>query len=244
MYNETIGIVGGFGAYATLGFYQRILEVFASDSERNYPHIIMDNNFTMPSRTRALLYGDDYELIVRDIADSLKKLCGLGVDHIILVCGTAHAFLADCYKLVPEAEEKVWNIIDITRARLKDHTKSVLVIAAEGCLKRKVYQENICSGGGVECTCPDEADYTELRYFIESVKRNALDDEVCERFIKFLERFNEHDVVLGCTEFPILARYVTEKMGCNSYRFWDPLELTIEELKKKCTFVEKGKELE
>ncbi len=28
MYNEIIGIVGGFGAYATLGFYQQILEEF------------------------------------------------------------------------------------------------------------------------------------------------------------------------------------------------------------------------
>lgn len=75
MYDKKIGVIGGFGAYATLGFYRRILEEFASESERNYPHIIMDNNFTMPSRTRALLYGDDYELIVRSISNSLKNMC-------------------------------------------------------------------------------------------------------------------------------------------------------------------------
>lgn len=237
MYNETIGIVGGFGAYATLEFYRRILEEFASDSERNYPHIIIDNNFTMPSRTRALLYGDDYDLITRDIADSLKKMCDFGVDYIILVCGTAHAFLDDCYKLVPEAKGKVLNIIDITRDCLKNGgAKSVLVIAAEGCLKRGIYPENFLMEE-IECTCPAETDYVELRYFIESVKKNALDTKVCERFIKFLNRFNEYDVVLGCTEFPILARYVMEKTGCNSYKFWDPLELTIEVLKKRCTLV-------
>lgn len=237
MYNEIIGIVGGFGAYATLGFYQRILEEFASNSERNYPHIIMDNNFTMPSRTKALLYGDDYELIVRDIADSLKKLCDFGVHYIILVCGTAHAFLEDCYRLVPEAEEKVLNIIDITREKLKrSGAKSVLVIAAEGCLKNGIYRENF-EGGGMKCTSPDEGYYDELRYFIECVKRNSLSEEVGQRFIKFLGQFNEHDVVLGCTEFPILARYTREKMGWKSYDFWDPLELTIDELKKKCTLV-------
>ena len=48
MYREKVGIIGGFGAYATLNFYKRLLEEFASESERNYPHIIMDNNFTMP----------------------------------------------------------------------------------------------------------------------------------------------------------------------------------------------------
>lgn len=31
MYNQSIGIIGGFGAYATLGFYRNILEAFASD---------------------------------------------------------------------------------------------------------------------------------------------------------------------------------------------------------------------
>lgn len=98
--------MGGFGAYATLGFYQRILEEFVSNSERNYPHIII-----------------------------------------------------------------------------------------------------------------------------------LLSEEVGQRFIKFLGQFNEHDVVLGCTEFPILARYTREKMGWKSYDFWDPLELTIDELKKKCALV-------
>lgn len=57
MYRQSVGIIGGFGAYATLGFYRSILEAFASESERNYPHIYMDNDFTMPSRTKALLEG-------------------------------------------------------------------------------------------------------------------------------------------------------------------------------------------
>ena len=34
MYKESIGIIGGFGAYATLNFYKRLLEEFASDSEK------------------------------------------------------------------------------------------------------------------------------------------------------------------------------------------------------------------
>lgn len=74
MYDQSIGIVGGFGAYATLEFYKNILKAFASDSERNYPHIYMDNDFTMPSRTRALLYGEDYEKVVQMIAASIRRM--------------------------------------------------------------------------------------------------------------------------------------------------------------------------
>lgn len=49
MYSEKIGIIGGFGAYAGLDFYKRLLECFSTGNERDYPHVIMDNNFTMPS---------------------------------------------------------------------------------------------------------------------------------------------------------------------------------------------------
>lgn len=73
MYRQKLGIIGGFGAYTTLNFYKRILEVFAAENEREYPHIIMDNNFTMPSRTKALLYNESYDVVVREIAESIKN---------------------------------------------------------------------------------------------------------------------------------------------------------------------------
>lgn len=52
---KRIGIIGGFGAYATLDFYGRLLDSFAVESERDYPNMIIDNVYSMPSRTRALL---------------------------------------------------------------------------------------------------------------------------------------------------------------------------------------------
>ena len=76
-----------------VNFYKRLLEEFASESERNYPHIIMDNNFTMPSRTRALLYGEAYDEVVDGISDSIQLMMQNDVSKIILVCGTAHYFL-------------------------------------------------------------------------------------------------------------------------------------------------------
>lgn len=81
MYKQSIGIVGGFGAYATLNFYRMILEKFAVSCERDYPHIYMDNDFTMPSRTRALLYGDEYDKVVEQMSLSTMKLCSMGGGH-------------------------------------------------------------------------------------------------------------------------------------------------------------------
>lgn len=218
MYREKVGIIGGFGAYATLNFYKRLLEEFASESERNYPHIIMDNNFTMPSRTRALLYGEAYDEVVDGISDSIQLMMQNDVSKIILVCGTAHYFLNDVYKKIPETKEKIVDIINIMgeELKLKDEGE-VLVIAAEGALQKKLYQTRL-KKYGIKCVNPDEEDFIDIRYFIECVKRN---------------------VVLGCTEFPVLVEYIDKCQKTEStvnlrkqYCFYDPLQMTIKWLKE------------
>ncbi len=235
MYSQSIGIIGGFGGYATLGFFESILDAFASDCERNYPHIYMDNDFTMPSRTKALLYGDDYEEVVRMIAASMRGMNQLGADYIVMACGTAHAFLPDVYKVVPDVKEKVLNIIEILRDELQSECISrTLVIAAEGTLKKEIYPQYLQP---LECISPTEKDYSEIRYFIEGVKRNVINEEMCRRFIAFLKQFDCENVILGCTEFPVLVDTIKKSaygMGkqIDRYSFWDPLDATIRRLKK------------
>lgn len=86
----------------------------------------------------------------------------------------------------------------------------------------------------LSCVNPDEKYYDEIRYFIESAKRNSMNEETFWRFVTFLEEFACRDVVLGCTEFPILVDSIRKSQYAEkiiSYRFWDPLELTIQKLK-------------
>lgn len=238
MYIDKLGIIGGFGAYATLGFYHKILEAFASENERNYPHIIIDNNFTMPSRTRALLYGESYDEIVVQIAESMKLLIAGGARWIILVCGTAHFFLQDVYCLLPEAQKKVIDIIDICGEYLRrGGGESVLIIAAEGALLKELYPRRLLKYE-IFCINPGKEYYKEIRFFIESVKRNNLNQSVTVRFIDFLRRFQSKNVVLGCTEFSVLAKYISDsklterqRKEWNQYVFYDPLEIAIKRLK-------------
>ena len=228
MYKQSIGLIGRFGAYATLDFYIRILKVFASESERNFPHIYMENDFTMPSRTKALLDGTDYNQVVLQISASLKKMLDVGADYIVLVCRTAHAFLEDAFRIVPEAENKVLHIVKILGNELKAKcVKKVAVIAAEGKLKNHVYSKycNLVNcieyiGGG---------DFKDIRYFIETIKRNEMNENVCHEFKNFLDRHECKDIVLGCTEFPVLVDYINsvDKNLLQEFKFWDPLEVTL-----------------
>ncbi len=235
MYSKSIGIIGGFGAYATLNFFKRILEEFASDNERNYPHIYMDNDFTMPSRTRALLYGEHYDEVVQLIANSLRKMCLLGADYIVLVCGTAHAFLPEACKLVPEAKERIINIIDLLGRKLEEsNCTNALIIAAEGTLHKRVYESFLSNKVGL--TNPGEDNYAEIRFFIEAVKKNNIGKETFERWIDFLNKFENDTILLGCTEFPVLIdrlRAYDKDGKLDNYQFYDPLELVLNELKHR-----------
>lgn len=223
----TIGILGGFGAYATLDFYQRFLHKFSLKTERNLPHMILDNNFTMPSRTRALLTGEAYDEIVADIAESMKLMVEKNADCVALICGTAHYFLPDVYKIIPEAEDIVIDMLDCLGVALKNQqVTKALVIAAEGTLHKKLYSEKLRKYG-VVCIEPEKEFYDEIRYFIECVKQNRYDSSTKERFECFLNSFQEQHVVLGCTEFPSLVR----TLGVNTQRiFHDPTEYMIDML--------------
>ena len=57
-YQQTIGIIGGMGSYATLDFFSRLLAAFPAEKEWDRPRILIDNRCTMPSRVRAILYGE------------------------------------------------------------------------------------------------------------------------------------------------------------------------------------------
>lgn len=234
MYKEKLGIIGGFGAYAALNFYKRILEEFQSENERNYPHIIMDNNFTMPSRTRALLYGEKHEEVVREIAKSMERMIRDEVSKIVLVCGTAHYFLPEVYQIVPEAKKRVIDIISLTGEELqKTQKQKVLIIAAEGALKKELYPNRLIQYG-VTCINPQQEYYEEIRFFIESVKRDKVRRDTAERFLGFIKKFDVNCVVLGCTEFPLLVEKAKEmKISCmDEYTFVDPLEIAVEKLKQ------------
>ncbi len=237
MQKQILGVIGGFGAYATQDFLNKLYKQLYVSSERDYPHIVCDNNFSMPSRTRALLYGDDYQVIVNEIADSFKKLIDVyNADKIVLVCGTAHYFLPDVYEIVPEAQNRVINMIECLRDNLeKKETKKVLVIAAEGALKKHLYSSYL-NKAEIECIEPGEMHFDTIRKYIEVVKQNKFNDilAVANDFYDFIKMFESNHVVLGCTEFPVLIDkingYDMDFFEKRDMFFEDPVDCVINKL--------------
>lgn len=225
---KRVGIIGGFGAYATLDFYGRLLDSFAVESERDYPNMIIDNVFSMPSRTRALLTGEGKTEIVDSIANSMKKMLDYDVDCMVMICGTAHYFLPYVYEKLPEAKDKVINILEATGKHLAaNNIDKVLILAAEGTLKQKLYSRTLARYN-IACVEPEEQYWEEIRYFIECVKQNKYYNELKDRFLRFLDGYDVDNIILGCTEFPVLLRHID--MGEGTSNFYDPLTYGIQEI--------------
>ena len=142
------------------------------------------------------------------------------------------------YKIVPEAEKRGLDIINLLGMKLKEMgEKEALVVATEGTLSRGLYERRL-EQYGMACITPQEEDYGEIRYFIECVKRNEIDCNTAERFLTFLRGYGVTDIILGCTEFPVLVDYISglemgkeKEMEYRKYRFLDPMEITIDWLK-------------
>jgi len=227
--NFTIGVLGGMGTYATIHLFEQYAEEFKAEKEWERPRIIIDNRCTMPSRVRAFLYNENVELLVSEMADSMKHLIESGCTRIILACNTSHLFLPKIYKVVPEAEDKVINIIYNCVDRIKnDDVKEVYLLASEGTIDSNIYQMAL-SEAGINCIVPDKSEYSLLRECIEAVKQNKYSEDVKKVFVELINRYDS--CILGCTELPILYSKYLDCVDCKNV--YDPLLNAVKILKKE-----------
>ena len=224
-----IGVLGGMGTYATIHLFEQYAEEFKAEKEWDRPRIIIDNRCTMPSRVRAFIYKEKLEQLILEMADSIKHLIEAGCTRIILACNTSHLFLEEIYKIVPEAKDKVLNIIYNCAEKIeKDGIKEIYLLGSEGTIDSNIYQKVLLKKG-IKCIVPDKSEYSSLRECIEAVKQNKYSDRIKNTFLDLINRYDA--CILGCTELPILWSKYIDGVKCKNV--YDPLLNSIQILKKE-----------
>ncbi len=224
-----IGILGGMGTYATIHLFEQYAEEFKAEKEWDRPRIIIDNRCTMPSRVRAFLFNENVQQLVSEMADSMKHLIESGCTKIILACNTSHLFLPEIFEIVPEAKDKVVNIIYNCVEKIeRDKIKEICLLASEGTIDSRIYQ-NALSEKGIKCIVPDKSEYSLLRQCIEAVKQNKYSEDIKNIFSDLINRYDA--CILGCTELPILWSKYIDDVNCKNV--YDPLLNVIKILKKE-----------
>lgn len=230
-YRETIGIIGGMGSYATLDFFRRILDVFPAEKEWDRPRVIIDNRCTVPSRVRAIIYEEERAIVIDELVKATRDLISCGAEYLVFACNTSHVFVDEVFRRVPEAKEKTIHIIEILAENMhKRKIDQAYLLASEGTIQSGIYTTYF-NKYGIGLSFPMSEEYAEIRRYIEIVKQNKVDSETKEQFWKYCNSISCENIILGCTELPVLAS--AENSKTTGKVLWDPLEAAISEIKKR-----------
>ena len=229
----TIGVVGGFGSYATLHFFKRILDNFDVEKEWERPRIIIDNYCTLPSRVRCILYGEQEQEIIEGLNSSIQNLIKYDCDYIIIICNTAHYFLNQIYNKTTESKERIINLIyELTKDLVKDHVAEISLIASEGTILSGIYHDSL-EKNKITVYTPQEDEFYKMRELIEVVKQNKpIDESVKDKFIDLLLEQKSDNIILGCTEFPVIYEEVKDDKRISDLIIYDPLDSALSRIKE------------
>lgn len=231
MYKDVIGIVGGMGSYATLSFFERLLNAFPGEKEWDRPRILIDNRCTMPSRVRAILYNEKVDEISSDLADSVNHLINMGATKIILACNTSHFFLPEIYDRLPESKEKIIDIIKVTANVIKRNVPkgdSVNLLASEGTINTGIFHKTL-EKQGINILIPSGGEFEKQRKIIESVKQQKITYNEIEMLVDLINSSESDVVIIGCTEFPVVYELIDKTLIKNKIVI-DPLQCVIEKI--------------
>lgn len=202
----TVGVMGGMGPYATLGFFQCILDNTPAQKDWDHLHIIIDNNPKIPSRTRAYLYNE--ESPVPQMIRSAKTLQDAGADFLVLPCNSAHYFLPEVRKHVNipfiDMVSQTCEIITSNQAKI------VGLLAGEVTVGGRLY-EGILDEQGVRVLQVSDEEQLLVRDIIEDVKQNAVTDATREKLLILINLLTERGaeiIILGCTELQTAIKYI------------------------------------
>lgn len=198
------GVMGGMGPDATVDFMAKVIALTDSGRDQDHVHMIVDQDPTVPNRQAAIASGND------DVSDHLtamaQRLERAGADFLVMVCNTAHVFVDG---VRAGTSIPFISIIDETIAevdRRAPAARSVGVMATDGCLDTRIYQDAVEAAGRSALT-PDERGVAELMRLISAIKAGDQGPEIAagmQSVAQSLVDRGAEAIIGGCTEIPIV----------------------------------------
>lgn len=199
---KTIGILGGYGPYATNYFFKLILDNTPANKDWEHHHIIIENNPIIPSRARAYLFNEESPLPY--MLESIERLKNAGADFFACPCNTAHYFLRQ-FNEKNDFHLPFIDMVESTVERIvKDGRRKVGLIGSEVTVQAKLY-ETLLKQKNIDLVNIDSLE--DARFVIEAGKTNTNIPQAQEKLKQlFTELKNKgaEAIIYGCTELPIV----------------------------------------
>lgn len=206
MKNKTkiVGVLGGMGPDATVDFMAKVIALTPADRDQDHIHMLVDHNPNVPNRQAAILDGGADP--GPQIAAMARRLESAGAEFLVIPCNTAYVFAPS---ILESVNIPLISIIDETIAAIGEQSpaaKAVGLLATNGCLKARVYQDAL-RANDLSPVLPDDDQLNELMDLVNGIKAGNQDEAVSAAMRKLANALisqGAQAVVAGCTEIPLV----------------------------------------
>ncbi len=198
--SKVVGVLGGMGPEATVDFMAKVIALSPASTDQDHVRMIVDHNPKVPNRQTALLDGgEDPGPVMAAMAAGLEAA---GADFLVMPCNTAHVYGDSIQAAV---KIPFVSIIDVTVAAC-DEFESVGVLATDGCLQTRIYQDALAANN-IQVVFPDDTQLEKLMCLITRIKAGDRGDAVAlemQGIVTALVDNGAQAIVAGCTEVPLV----------------------------------------
>jgi aspartate racemase len=199
---RTVGVLGGMGPVATHDFFGKVLAASNARTDDDHIRLIIDNNPFVPDRNVASRGGPSPAPVLAAMARGLEAA---GAELLAMPCNAAHAY-ADAIRdavTIPFV-----HMIEETAAAVRDagpDIKRVGVLAADGALKARLYQDEFERAGLAALTLceADQRAFMDLIYTVKSGDVTPAARTEMRGYATRLLDAGAEAIVAGCTEIPL-----------------------------------------
>lgn len=220
-----LGIIGGMGPMASAVFYDMISSKTDASCDQENLNLILLSHAGMPDRTRAILSKDEAqieEVRTKLLADAMF-LQNAGCTAIAVTCNTAHYFVN---MIEGEIDIPFIHLIRETAEAVasKFGAKKVAVLATDGTIETRLYQDELSKRGVIAFTPKAEVQALVMHEIYECIKSGKpADEEIWEKIEKYVKEEGCEAAVLACTELSV----VRKELSLGSFYF-DPMDIMAE----------------
>jgi len=208
---KKIGVIGGMGPEATALFMKRIISLTDARDDQDHVPLVVDMNPQIPSRLAALLDDGDISP-VPTLAGMVKNLEKMGASALAMPCNTAHHY-AD--EFMAGSNIPLLNMVELSAERIsklgiKDCRVGMLASPATD--RFGIFQ-NIFDRYGLKAVFPENEDA--VLSVIRRIKSEGVSPDLegaLATFVTELDSRGTNCLLIGCSEFSILAPMVTSHL--------------------------------
>lgn len=201
-HTKTVGVLGGMGPDATVDFMAKVIALTPAEKDQDHVHMLVDHNPKVPDRQNAILdAGEDPGPYLAAMAVRLETA---GADFLVIPCNTAYVF-----KDAVESATSIplISIIDVTVATaLEQGAASAGVLATDGCLKARVFQDAL-EKAGIGSVLPSDYELGKLMTLINRIKAGYQGESIARDMATLATALVDRgaqSVIAGCTEIPLV----------------------------------------